>query len=90
MPPMLATVERQERPASQAERACGADFYCLRFAVWYPSRDCASRTLHRTYDGCAGCDQGRFNLQRHRAALQVRDRRRGLARRSVSPSNATV
>jgi hypothetical protein len=47
----------------------GDDFYCLRYGVWYPSFDCAYRTKFRTCPGCAACEQGRFNLQRHRLAL---------------------
>ncbi len=45
------------------------DFRCLRFAVWYPSIDCAFRTLYKTCPGCLNCEQGRFNLKRHRATL---------------------
>jgi hypothetical protein len=45
------------------------DFFCLRFAVWYPSIDCAYRTRWRTAAGCANCDQGRFNLKRHATSL---------------------
>lgn len=47
----------------------GDDFFCLRFQVWYSSFDCAFRTRYRTCPGCACCEQGRFNLQRHRRAL---------------------
>ena len=50
-------------------RQAGDEFYCLRFRVWYPSLDCAFRTLHRTCGGCLNCDQGRFNLKRHRTTL---------------------
>ena len=45
------------------------DFFCIRFAVWYPSFDCAFRTKFRTCPACSNCDQGRFNLKRHAAAL---------------------
>ena len=45
------------------------DFFCLRFGVWYPSIDCAYRTLHRTCPGCLDCEQGRFNHKRHAARL---------------------
>jgi len=45
------------------------DFFCLRYRVWYPSVDCAYRTLYRTCPGCLECDQGRFNLKRHRPVL---------------------
>jgi hypothetical protein len=45
------------------------DFFCLRYAVWYPSRDCAFRTKFRTAQGCRDCEQGRFNLKRHAADL---------------------
>ena len=47
----------------------GDDFYCLRFSTWYRSFDCAFRTRYRTCDSCSDCDQGRFNLKRHAAAL---------------------
>ncbi len=57
--PMEAARNRQD----------GDEFYCLRFRVWYPSLDCAFRTLHRTCGGCLNCDQGRFNLKRHRTTL---------------------
>ncbi len=46
------------------------DFFCLRYQVWYPSYDCAIRTKFRTSPGCLNCEQGRFNLKRHAAALQ--------------------
>ena len=45
------------------------DFFCIRFAVWYPSFDCAFRTKFRTCPSCSNCDQGRFNLKRHAAVL---------------------
>ncbi|HEX6851224.1 MAG TPA: hypothetical protein VF139_07425 [Candidatus Polarisedimenticolaceae bacterium] len=45
------------------------DFFCLRFAVWYPSFDCAFRTKFQTCPSCSNCDQGRFNLKRHAAVL---------------------
>lgn len=56
-------------------RACGYrepddDFFCLRFQVWYASRDCAIRTKFRTCEGCLDCEQGRFNLKRHAVALR--------------------
>lgn len=44
-------------------RPVDADFYCWRFKLWYNSLDCAFRTRHRTFDGCAGCNQGGFNLK---------------------------
>ena len=46
------------------------DFYCLRYGVWYRSLDCAFRTRFKTSAGCFACEQGRFNLKRHRAALR--------------------
>ncbi len=45
------------------------DFFCLRYQVWYASFDCALRTKFQTCEGCADCEQGRFNLKRHAAAL---------------------
>lgn len=51
-------------------RQSGDDFFCLRYRVWYPSFDCAIRTRFHTSEGCARCDQGRFNLKRHATALR--------------------
>ena len=48
----------------------GDDFFCIRYRVWYPSHDCAIRTRFHTSEGCARCDQGRFNLKRHAASLR--------------------
>jgi hypothetical protein len=55
--------------AAHAPRDAEDDFFCLRFGVWYPSVDCAYRTLYRTCPGCFDCEQGRFNLKRHRPTL---------------------
>ena len=46
------------------------DFFCLRYQVWYPSPECAIRTKFKTAPGCMDCEQGRFNLKRHSAALR--------------------
>ncbi len=46
------------------------DFFCLRYEIWYPSVDCATRTKFHTSPGCEKCQQGRFNLKRHGQALQ--------------------
>jgi hypothetical protein len=48
----------------------GDDFFCIRYRVWYPSFDCAIRTQFHTSEGCLRCDQGRFNLKRHAAAVR--------------------
>jgi hypothetical protein len=45
------------------------DFFCLRYQVWYPSRDCAFRSKFKTFPGCLDCEQGRFNLKRHESNL---------------------
>lgn len=45
------------------------DFFCLRYQVWYPSRDCAFRSKFKTFVGCLDCEQGRFNLKRHEPSL---------------------
>ena len=58
-------------PIPQGPRDTSDDFFCLRFRVWYPSYDCAIRTRFRTSPGCLACDQGRFNLKRHEAALRT-------------------
>ena len=62
--------EALEPCAREAAKDAEDDFFCLRFQVWYPSVDCAYRTRWRTCDACSNCDQGRFNLKRHAAALQ--------------------
>ncbi len=53
-----------------ANRGPADDFFCLRFQVWYPSPDCAIRTKFKTSAACLDCEQGRFNLKRHAAALR--------------------
>ena len=55
--------------ADELHKDAEDDFFCLRFRVWYPSIDCAYRTRFTTCPACANCDQGRFNLKRHRATL---------------------
>jgi hypothetical protein len=64
--------------AKDSPRDANDDFFCLRFRVWYPSVDCAYRTLHRTCPGCFDCEQGRFNLKRHRSMLEPARRSRSL------------
>ena len=49
------------------------NFYCIRYRVWYPSVDCAIRTLYKTTPACEDCDQGRFNLRRHLVDVQPRN-----------------
>jgi hypothetical protein len=56
-----------ESAANRSPRDAKDDFFCLRFGVWYPSIDCAYRTLYRSCPGCLECEQGRFNLKRHRS-----------------------
>jgi hypothetical protein len=53
----------------RVRRSGDDDFFCLRFQLWYPSRDGAIRTRYRTCDACLDCDQGRFNARRHAADL---------------------
>jgi len=48
-----------------------ADFYCWRFKLWYNTLDCAFRTRHRSFDGCARCTQGDFNLKARARDLQL-------------------
>ncbi len=57
-------------PMPAGRRGSDDDFICIRYRVWYPSYDCAIRTRFRTAAGCLRCDQGRFNLKRHAAALR--------------------
>lgn len=66
MPPMDANLAKIDRPQRRPAHLPGCDFFCLRFQVWYASTDCAYRTRFQTYEGCGNCDQGRFNLKRHR------------------------
>ncbi len=40
------------------------DFFCEKYGVWYPIGDCNYRVLHRTFEGCVDCFQGRINLRR--------------------------
>ena len=60
------TISREQMPGP---RDPDDDFVCLRYKVSYPSIDCAFRTLYKTCPGCLDCEQGRFNLKRHRATL---------------------
>lgn len=64
------TARPVETPAD-GTRDPGDDFFCLRYQVWYPSYDCAFRTHFRTAPGCSDCEQGRFNLKRHAAAVRL-------------------
>ena len=54
-----------------SHRPSDADFYCWRYKIWYNSLDCAFRTLHRTFEGCATCNQGDFNLKSRRRDLRT-------------------
>lgn len=63
-------VEDEGDPVPAGVPSPGDDFFCLRYRVWYPSFDCAIRTRFRTSEGCLRCDQGRFNLKRHAAAMR--------------------
>jgi hypothetical protein len=67
--PDLRMIGHVAPAASLPQRGPRDDFFCVRFRVWYPSFDCAIRTQYRTYHGCVECDQGRFNLKRHRTAV---------------------
>jgi hypothetical protein len=49
-----------------SHRAPDDDFFCEKYGVWYPLRDCNFRVMHRTYEGCVDCFQGRVNLRRTR------------------------
>ena len=64
---------KEQRTSACSHRAPDDDFFCLRYQVWYCSFDCAWRTKFRTSPGCDECDQGRFNLKRHRAHLPRHD-----------------
>jgi hypothetical protein len=61
-----------ETPAMQCGHRCADDdFFCAKYQVWYPLTDCNTRVLHRTYQGCVDCFQGRVNL---RHAIPAADR----------------
>jgi hypothetical protein len=62
--------DEAEGPIPSGSPTPGDDFFCIRYRVWYPSFDCAIRTRFRTSEGCLRCDQGRFNLKRHAAAVR--------------------
>jgi len=47
-----------------SHRAAEDDFFCEKYQIWYPMRDCNFRVLHRTFEGCVTCFQGRVNLRR--------------------------
>ena len=71
----MAPTRPSQEPALPVAPSCSHrgpvdDFICLRFRVWYPSFDCAVRTRYRTCNGCLDCEQGRFNLKRHAAAVE--------------------
>lgn len=44
-------------------RCADDDFFCEKYQVWYPLADCNIRVVHRTYQGCVDCFQGRVNLR---------------------------
>jgi len=50
-------------------RCAGDDFFCVKYQVWYALADCNLRVLHRTYQGCVDCFQGRVNLRDRAAAV---------------------
>ena len=68
--PIHASSVDFDEEVRQAGRTPGDDFFCLRYQVWYASLDCAVRTRYETSPGCLQCDQGRFNLRRHRQGLR--------------------
>jgi len=61
--------ERADPGLARGPRGPDDDFVCHRFEIWYSSLDCAIRTKFQTCPACERCAQGRFNLERHRAAL---------------------
>jgi hypothetical protein len=62
-------IDETDEPIPSGPRDAEDDFFCLRYRVWYPSHDCAIRTRFQSSPGCLRCDQGRFNLKRHAAAV---------------------
>lgn len=72
------SAEKRGRGEPQSEemlkcsyRPPDADFYCWRFKLWYNSLDCAFRTKHHSFEGCARCNQGDFNLKSRARDLQA-------------------
>ena len=57
-------MSREPEAMSRSHRAPEDEFFCEKYAVWYPMRDCNFRVLHRTFEGCVSCFQGRVNLRR--------------------------
>ena len=54
-------------PLHCSHRSPDDDFFCEKYRVWYRMQDCNYRVLHRTFDGCADCFQGRVNLRGRQA-----------------------
>ena len=61
----------QIEPLRCGHRSPDDDFFCEKYQVWYPMQDCNYRVLHRTFEGCNDCFQGRVNLRPRRAAAQA-------------------
>jgi hypothetical protein len=71
----MAGTDYEEQVSATSRMHCVSrgpadDFFCLRYQIWYPSPECAIRTKFKTSPGCLDCEQGRFNLKRHAAALR--------------------
>jgi len=58
----------QVSPLNCSYRSSEDDFFCEKYGVWYALEDCNFRVLHRTYEGCVNCFQGRVNLRSPQAA----------------------
>ena len=61
----------QMEPLGCSHRSPDDDFFCEKYKVWYPMQDCNYRVLHRTFEGCNDCFQGRVNLRPRRAPAQA-------------------
>jgi hypothetical protein len=57
--------------AQRGYRSPDDDFYCEKYGIWYPLRDCNLRVAQRTFEGCVNCFQGRVNLRRLRPGAGV-------------------
>ena len=64
---MSSEPERTQRGTRTAED----EFFCEKYQVWYPLRDCNYRVMHATYHGCVDCFQGRVNLRAPQPAARA-------------------
>jgi len=61
----------EPEPTQRGTPTAEDEFFCVKYQVWYPLRDCNYRILHATYHGCVDCFQGRVNLRTPVPAAQA-------------------